>query len=298
MTEGYRTRFAPTPSGVMHWGHARTHLVTWLRARASGGRIVMRFDDLDTPRVLQAAIDDFLAMHEWLGLDFDEGPIFQSSRKERYHDALERLQKAGRLYACTCSRSLIEAQNPGPAGDGGLRYLGTCRDAGHSFSERHAARLRWEEPSPGFEDRIFGAMAPGLVHGDFVLKRADGVVAYHLASVVDDLELGVTEVVRGEDLLLASARQLLLIDALDGTPPDWLHVPLVYDHDGQRLAKSYGSPGLHTARDAGLSPEAALGALAHSLRWLPAPTPTTLNELLNRFTLNTLRNARGEVEGL
>lgn len=294
-TSTYRTRFAPSPTGVMHLGHARTHLVTWLRARSQGGAIVLRFDDLDTARVREGSIEDFLAVHAWLGLDFDEGPYFQSARLARYEAALLELQRGGRVYACACSRSQIEALRPPPAGDGGLCYPGTCRDAGLPWAPGRAIRFRWDGVSPGFQDAVFDKVVPGAVVGDFVVRRADGVFAYHLASVVDDVDFGIQEVVRGEDLLLATQRQLLLFEALGASPPAWFHVPLVMGRGGEKLAKSAGSPGVLALRDDGVTAEQLLGHLAHSLGLTATPKAITLQALLEVFQVATIRDAATEI---
>jgi glutamyl-tRNA synthetase len=273
----------------MHLGHARTHLVAFLRARSSGGRIVMRVEDLDTPRVRQGSVDDFFRAHEWLGLEFDEGPHYQSERLEAYAAALERLEQGGHVYACACSRRDIEAANGGPAGDGGLRYPNLCRNRSVDRAARHALRFMLPAPSPGFRDRVFGEIPPGGVRGDFVLRRADGFFAYHLAVVVDDLDMGVTEVVRGADLLQATSRQVALHRALGAHSPDYMHVPLVLGTDGVRLAKSHGSIGVLALREQGIAAETLLGRLAFSLGIFPEPAPVTAEELIERFDVDALR---------
>jgi glutamyl-tRNA synthetase len=276
----------------MHLGHARTHLVTYLRARSSGGRVVMRVEDLDAPRVRPGSADDFLRAHEWLGLEFDEGPYFQSARLDLYAATLERLEQAGHVYACACSRRDVETVDSGPAGDGGRRYPNTCRDRTIDRTERHALRFRMPEPSPAFHDAVFGAIPGGEVHGDFVLRRADLYFAYHLAVVVDDLDMGVTEVVRGADLLHSTSRQIALREALSAPHPSYLHVPLVLGPDGKRLAKSHGSIGVLEYRARGLSAEALLGRLAFSLGIVPEPSAITASELVERFDPSAIDSAQ------
>ncbi|MEM1416798.1 MAG: tRNA glutamyl-Q(34) synthetase GluQRS [Myxococcota bacterium] len=279
----YRTRFAPSPTGEMHLGHARTHLVAWLRARAAGGRIVMRIDDLDPPRVRPGAAEAILRDHEWLGLDWDEGPVHQSSpeRQAAYREALAQLDAEGRLYPCTCSRREWMEVASAPHDGGPPRYPGTCR-AGPSHPEREAAaRFRLEGRTPRFVDGLAGP-AGDADEGDFVVRRADGLVAYQLAVVVDDRDQGITEVVRGDDLLSATGLQLALFAALRAAPPAFLHVPLVVGADGSRLAKRHGAPGIRALREAGRTAEEVLGGLGASLGLLPGRHPATLDELLAR----------------
>ncbi len=192
----------------MHPGHARTALVTWLQARKHGGRIVMRIEDIDRPRVVPGSADAICRDHEWLGLDWDEGPVFQSSHDEAYERALRRLEAAGMVYPCTCSRKEIAAIASAPHGDDGLRYPGTCRSGVTQPGKLPAFRFVFEDPSPGFEDALCGTYPEGRTGGDFVLRRADGIWAYQLAVVVDDAEAGISEVIRGEDLLSSTPRQI------------------------------------------------------------------------------------------
>lgn len=285
MTSTYRTRFAPSPTGKMHLGHARTALVTWLRARQQGGRIVMRMEDIDRPRVVPGSADAICRDHEWLGLDWDEGPFFQSARDEAYGAALARLRRASLVYRCTCSRKEIAAIASAPHDEEGPRYPGTCR-SGESKPGRPAAlRFRFEEPAPGFEDRIAGHYAAGAVGGDFVLRRADGTWAYQLAVVVDDAESHITEVIRGADLLSSTPRQIALYQALGHTIPRFAHVGLVVDHEGTRLSKRHGSTAIQSLRDAGRSPEQVIGLLAHSLGLTPTDAPIRVGDLVSGFSL-------------
>jgi glutamyl-tRNA synthetase len=239
----------------MHPGHARTALVTWLRARSQGGEIVMRIEDIDRPRVVAGSADAILRDHEWLGLDWDEGPVFQSSRDEAYERALAQLEAAGMVYPCTCSRKEIAAIASAPHGDEGLRYPGTCRRGVTKPDKPPALRFRFEDPSPGFEDVLCGAYPEGRTGGDFVLRRADGIWAYQLAVVVDDAEANVTEVIRGEDLLSSTPRQIALYRALGHRVPDFAHVGLVVDQGGVRLATRHEAPSIESLRASGQSAE-------------------------------------------
>jgi glutamyl-tRNA synthetase len=278
-----RGRYAPSPTGPLHLGNARTALLAWLAARAAGDRFAMRVEDLDGPRVrpgLEARILDEL---RWLGLDWDEGPDVggphgpyrQSERLDRYAAALRALRARALVYPCFCSRAEIAAaaQAPHGASDDGPRYPGTCRELGPDALASRASRGRapaWRFRVPpgavSFGDVVHGEQAVD-VHaqvGDFVVMRADGIPAYQLAVVVDDAAMEVTEVVRGADLLPSTARQLLLYRALALPAPRFAHVPLVVGEDGERLAKRHGALSLGELRERGASPRAVVALLARS----------------------------------
>ena len=269
---GVRGRFAPSPTGDVHLGTARTALLAWLSVRAQGGTFVMRMEDLDRARVVPGAAERILADLRWLGLDWDEGPdvggahgpYVQSERLDRYRAALAQLDAAGRLVRCFCSRKeLAEAAARAPsaphAGEDGPRYPGTCRDlpaarvAELAARRAPALRLRVEPGEVAFDDARAGRVVQDVaaVVGDFVVCRFDGTPAYQLAVVVDDAAMGITEVVRGEDLLGSTPRQILLYDALGAPPPRFEHVPLVVDDHGVRLAKRNADAFLGAQRAAG-----------------------------------------------
>lgn len=273
----------------MHLGHVRTHLVAYLRARSHGGRIVMRIEDLDPPRVVPGSADAFLRDHEWLGLLWDEGPHYQSARTPLYEGALETLRRDGLTYPCTCSRKEIGSIASAPHGDDGPRYPGTCR-AGPSHPGRpEAIRFRMPDVLPTWDDVLASAPRAAIAGDDFVVRRADGLFAYQLAVVVDDADMGVTEVVRGVDIMHATPRQLALADALHVSRPAYLHLPLVLGADGERLAKRNGAIGVAAYREAGVSAETILGVVGASLGLVPHEAPTTLAVLLEAFSLETLR---------
>ena len=272
----------------MHLGHARTALVTWLRARKLRGRIVMRIEDIDRPRIVPGAADQICRDHEWLGLDWDEGPILQSSRDEAYERALARLEEMGLLYPCTCSRKEIAEIASAPHGDDGLRYPGTCRGGVSRPGRAAAIRFRFDDPSPGFEDLLHGQFPEGEVGGDFVLRRADGIWAYQLAVIVDDAEMGVTEVIRGDDLLSSTPRQIALYEALGYRVPRFAHVGLVLDESGARLSKRHGGTAIEAVRQAGRSSEEVIGMLACSLGLTPSQAPIRAEELIDRFALTEI----------
>ncbi len=302
---GYRGRFAPSPSGWLHLGNARTALLAWLRARSSGGALVMRVEDLDGPRTVPGAVAGNLHELRWLGLDWDEGPdrggpfgpYRQSERGEHYTAALGRLRAAGLVAPCYLSRRDLRelARAPhGPAPVYGPRE--------RRRNDRIAARRRVEGKVPSlrvrlppgdirFDDLLAGAQRFEVRRdvGDIVVRRADGIWAYHLAVVVDDAAMGVREVVRGDDLLPATAAQLALYRALELEPPAYLHVPLLHDATGQRMAKRRGSLTLHALAHAGADPHRVVGLLAHSLGLIPEPRPSTPAALVPDFTVAAVR---------
>lgn len=288
MTSTYRTRFAPSPTGKMHLGHARTALVIWLRARKLGGRIVMRVEDIDRPRVVPGAADAIFRDHEWLGLHWDEGPIFQSSRDEAYERVLHELRDAGWVYSCTCSRKDIAEIASAPHGDEGPRYPGTCRNGVAKPERAPSLRFRFDDPSPGFDDLVSGEYPEGVVGGDFVLRRADGIWAYQLAVVVDDAEEGITEVIRGADLLSSTPRQIAIYRALGRLVPRFAHVGLVVDSAGTRLSKRHGATAVESFRDLGRQPEEVIGLLAQSLGLTATAASIRPEELVSRFALGDI----------
>jgi glutamyl-tRNA synthetase len=301
-----RGRFAPSPTGALHLGNARTALLAWLHARAAGGRFVMRVEDLDPGRVRSGLMEGQLADLRWLGLDWDEGPdvggphapYVQTQRAARYDAALDALARAGLLFACTCSRRDIAAAASAPhAGDEGPRYPGTCR--GRTLSRWPepslpdapvALRLRTEPEEVCFHDALHGRVCldPAAEGGDFVVRRRDGVAAYQLAVVVDDAAMEVTHVVRGADLLASTPRQLLLYRALGLTPPAWMHVPLLLGPDGERLAKRHGAVSLADARAAGAAPEAVAGWLASTCGLAGEGERVAARDLVARFRVEAL----------
>lgn len=289
----YRGRFAPSPTGPIHLGTARTALVAWLAARAAGGALVLRVEDLDTPRVRPGALEAMLDDLRWLGLDWDEGPdvggpagpYLQSLRRGLYDAAVEELECRGTLFRCTCSRKEIDSLASAPHGEEPV-YPGTCRD-GPTHPERPPAlRFRFGRgEARGFPDGVHGAVPAGLGGGDFVVRRADGVHSYQLAVVVDDLAMQISDVVRGDDLLSSTPRQLALIEALGGRAPRYAHLPLVLGPDGQRLAKRHGRVTVREQRERGVSPEALVGRLACSLSLLDRDEPIAARELVRGFSL-------------
>jgi glutamyl-tRNA synthetase len=302
----YRGRFAPSPTGDLHLGSAATALVAWLSARVAGGRLVVRVEDIDRPRVVAGSEARQLDDLRWLGLDWDEGPDVggphapyrQSERTAAYDDALARLAARDLLYHCDCSRAEIArvASAPHP-GDEGPRYPGTCRAHGlaaRPFRRPPAVRLRVPAGTTAVDDALAGRVTQDVAAdvGDFVLRRGDGVYAYQLACVVDDLAMGVTEVVRGRDLLDSTPRQALLASLLGSPAPAFAHVPLVVGAEGARLAKRARGVALRDYRDAGIAPGAVVAGLARLLGLPPAASPRALLERFDRRALAGRREAR------
>ncbi|MCS6976150.1 MAG: tRNA glutamyl-Q(34) synthetase GluQRS [Gemmatales bacterium] len=290
-------RLAPSPTGAQHVGNARTYLIAWLSARSRSGRVVLRIEDIDSPRVKPGAAEQALEDLRWLGLDWDDGPILQTPRLPLYQAALDKLKAAERVYPCTCTRADIERAASAPHLDHeGPPYPGTCahrRAADAAVLERTGQRFAWRfrsEPGPfRFEDAFLGAVTvPAELCGDFVVWKSAGTPAYQLAVVVDDAAMGVTEVIRGDDLVPSTPRQLQLYRALALTPPRFCHVPLVVGPDGRRLAKRHGDTRLSTLRQAGVRAEELIGYLAHSCGWLDRPRPISARELIPRFDLRTI----------
>ncbi|ULH15831.1 tRNA glutamyl-Q(34) synthetase GluQRS [Deinococcus sp. KNUC1210] len=262
-------RYAPSPTGAMHLGNLRTALLAWLHSRAHGGRHLLRFEDLDAGRVREWAYQTTRDDLHWLGLDWDE-EFRQSERLELYAAALERLE----TYPCTCTRrELQEAVQQSVGAPHGPEpvYPGTCRDPASRHPERPAA-LRWRVPDETVcvHDRWSGQticqdLRPEV--GDFVVQRSDGAYAYHLAVVVDDAEMGVTDVLRGADLLAAAPRQVALQHTLGYPTPSYWHVPLMTDYGGQRLAKRSGAPSVRELRQSGKDAAILRAELVQSLGW-------------------------------
>jgi len=262
-------RLAPSPTGRLHLGHARTFLLAWWHARASGGRVVLRLEDLDRARVKAGASEECLRDLEWLGLDWDGAAHVQSDDLGAYERALETLLASGRAYACSCSRADIQRALSAPhAGEGELRYPGTCRARGPAAPTTREVSVRLRVPAGELElvDGFAGPFRCDVQRevGDFLLARRDGVFAYQLAVVVDDARAGVNEVLRGDDLLPSTARQWYLQDVLGLPHPRWFHVPLVLASDGERLAKRRGDLALAALRAAGADPRALVAWAARS----------------------------------
>jgi len=281
---GYRGRFAPSPTGALHRGNLRTALLSWLEARLRGGEWLLRIDDLDTPRNRPGAEAGLLADLTWLGLDWD-GPLWrQSERRGLYATVLSALRRGGALYPCRCSRRLL-ADISAPHGPLAV-YPGFCRDRpprwGPEAGRLPSWRLRISPRPQGWRERFVPGGTPPWEGGggDPVLRRADGVVAYHLATAVDEIALGISDVLRGEDLGPSTGAQVAVMAALGVEPPRYGHLPLWREGEGRRLSKREGAEGVEGYRARGFDAPAVVGDLAASLALVPAGTRLSAAELL------------------
>ncbi len=291
-----RGRHAPSPTGRLHLGNARTALLAWLDVRSRGGVMVLRIEDNDFTRARQDLEDRVLRDLEWLGLDWDEGPDVggpfgpyrQSERDEHYAGALAKLA----TYRCTCTRAQLRAL-PTMGATGEVVYPGTCR----AGAQRGVGAIRWRVPAGevGFVDRVRGMYAQCVAQevGDFVLRRADGAWAYQLAVVVDDAAMQIDAVVRGADLLDSTPRQILLQRTLGLPTPTYGHVPLILGPGGAKLSKRDGAPDLSALREGGVAAEVVISVLARSLGLVgPQVRAVRARELVQGFELGCAGEAR------
>lgn len=234
-------RFAPSPTGPLHFGSLLAAVGSYLLARQSGGRWLLRIEDLDTPRVVPGAADAMLTLLEQLGFVWDGEVMYQSQRFERYQQILDRLRERALLFDCSCSRREILASAPHP-GEEGPVYPGTCRNGPVGSRSQLAVRLKVPGQTVCFTDGVYGAQEQHLLTavGDFALRRADGLFAYQLAVVVDDIDSGVNQIVRGADLLSSTPRQVYLYSCLGEAPPHYYHLPLALAEGGDKISKRHG----------------------------------------------------------
>jgi len=292
-------RFAPSPSGRIHLGNILCSLLAWLSARQKDGRVVLRIEDLDTARCPRRYGQQMAADLQWLGLTWDEGPLTggpdgpyeQSLRTELYAEALKKLEEKGLVYPCFCTRAELHAASAPHREDGQVIYAGTCRNLTAEQAKekaRHRApalRLMVPDEEWGFVDGHMGPYSENLARdcGDFLLRRSDGMFAYQLAVVVDDAAMGVTEVVRGADLLNSTPRQMYLYKLLDLPSPSFIHGPLLLSSDGRRLSKRNADAGLDDLQGR-MSAAEILGKLAYVAGFNPGAEPKTARQLLEDFS--------------
>jgi glutamyl-tRNA synthetase len=301
MTVSRVSRLAPSPTGALHLGNARTFLINWALARREGWRLVMRIEDLDGPRIKPHAAAQIIDLLHWLGIDFDGEPLQQSLDLAPYRDAMRCLADLELIHRCDLTRREIELAASAPQQGGReLRFpphLRPLPDAGDqpgsawSF-DRDDAGYRFVVPDASIpiDDQVHGSTLhrPCDKIGDFIVWTKRGTPAYQLAVVVDDHRQSVTDVVRGDDLLPSAARQALLYRALDWTPPRWWHLPLVLGADGMRLAKRHGDARLETYRAAGVRPQRVIGLLAFWSGLITQRAEMTITDFRERFCLATL----------
>lgn len=283
-------RFAPTPSGELHAGNLICALLSYLSAKSAGGKFLVRIEDLDPERCPRGQADKILRTLDKLGLTGDEEPLFQSERSPIYRGKEQELRKKARIYPCFCTRAQLHAAEAPRLQDGVPLYPGFCRDLTEkqietlSKTRRPCLRIEVPDEEIGFNDRLAGRVTQNLKRecGDFIIKRSDGVYAYQLAVSVDDGESGVTEVVRGNDLIASTPRQIWLMRLLGYRPPQYYHIPLVCDETGRKLGKSDGDGDSRLV--ASYPRERILGFLAFSAGLLEKNRPASLEELVSLFS--------------
>ena len=296
MHERVTGRFAPTPSGRLHLGNLLCCLLAYLSVRSQDGRFLLRIEDLDVPRCPRRlslqAVEDL----SWFGFRWDEKPLFQSERSEIYQQHLEVLQKQGLIYPCFCTRAQLMASAAPNLGDTQVVYQRTCANLTpeeiEKFSQvrRPAMRMRVPDEVICFEDGLYGCQSENLAQdcGDFILRRSDGLFGYQLAVVVDDALSGVNQVVRGRDILTATPRQIYLLRMLGYPVSEYIHIPLLMDADGRRLAKRDKDLDL-TALSRRFTAEELLGKLAFSAGILEEERPASMDELIRLFDWRKVR---------
>ncbi|MGD8630680.1 MAG: glutamate--tRNA ligase [Gammaproteobacteria bacterium] len=289
-----KTRFAPSPTGYLHVGGARTALFSWLHARKHGGRFVLRIEDTDLQRSTAESINAILEGMIWLGLEYDEGPFYQTHRFERYNEVIQELLDKGLAYRCNCSRERLDALR-----DGQLqrkekpRYDGHCRGLLVDPDEPHVIRFRNpQEGSVVVDDRIRGKIIFSNAElDDLIIRRTDGAPTYNLTVVVDDADMGITDVIRGDDHVNNTPRQVNILKALAKDPPRYAHVPMILGDDGSRLSKRHGAVSVLEYRNQGILPEALLNYLVR-LGWSYGDQEVfSLDEMISLFDIDAVNKA-------
>jgi len=290
------TRFPPSPTGYLHVGGARTALFNWLYARHTHGRFVLRIEDTDVKRSTQESTDAIFEALEWLGIDWDDGPYFQSLRFDIYQDYVKRLMESGNAYYCTCTPERLEEMRKRAMAVGGKpKYDGTCREKGLSESDGGVVRLK--APLSGttiVEDVVKGNIVfQNAELDDFILRRSDGSPTYNFCVVVDDMTMGINTVIRGDDHVMNTPKQMLIYQALGHTLPTYAHVPMVLGPDRSRLSKRHGAMSVTAYRDMGFLPEALVNYLVR-LGWSYGDEEFfTRNDLIEKFSLENIGTSAG-----
>lgn len=292
----------------MHLGNIFSALIAWLSVRSAGGRMVLRIEDLDPRCADTRRAEQIMADLQWLGLDWDEGPIYQHDRLDLYRDSVAALEARGLVYPCFCTRAELHAASAPHASDGTPVYAGTCRNlTPEQIAEKmqlRPAAMRLRVPESGdpageisFTDRVYGPQSEKLAVecGDFLIQRSDGVFAYQLVVVVDDAEMGVTEIVRGNDLLPSVPRQIYLQRLLGYAQPSYAHVPMLVAPDGRRLSKRERDCDMGELKRVFGTPERLLGRLAGASGLTPDDTPRGAEQLIGLFSWDTLAEHAGDI---
>ena len=290
------TRFPPSPSGFLHVGNARTAIFNWLYARHTKGRFVLRIEDTDKARSTKESVEAIFEALEWLGVDWDEGPYFQSKRADIYQQHIQQLLDANRAYYCTCSPEALEAMRKKGMAEGGKpKYDGTCREQGLNRTEN--AVVRFKAPLEGttvLEDVVKGNIVfQNTELDDFIIARSDGSPTYNFAVVVDDITMGINTIIRGDDHVMNTPKQMLLYTALESPLPLFAHVPMVLGPDRTRLSKRHGAMSVTAYRDMGFLPDAFMNYLVR-LGWSHGDQEFfTRQELIEKFTLENVGRSAG-----
>ncbi len=283
-----KTRFAPSPTGYLHVGGARTALFSWLYARKQGGEFILRIEDTDLERSTQESVDAIFDGMNWLGLTHDEGPYYQTQRFDRYKDIIQQLLDQGDAYYCTCTREeLDQLREQQKASKEKPRYNGKCRGAAHT-SEQQAV-IRFKNPLDGdvlIQDLVKGEIVVANQElDDLIIARSDGSPTYNLTVVVDDMDMGVTHVIRGDDHINNTPRQINILKALGAELPQYAHVPMILGSDGARLSKRHGAVSVMQYRDDGYLPDALLNYLVR-LGWSHGDQEIfSIDEMIEKFEL-------------
>lgn len=292
-----RTRFAPSPTGYLHIGGARTALFNWLFARHEGGKFILRIEDTDVARSTKESVEAILESMRWLGLDWDEGPYYQSQRKDVYTDFVNSLLQADRAYRCFCTQEELEVHRHQALKEGKQpKYDGRCRDLKGMFPDRPFV-VRFKTPineTTRFNDLIKGQISyQNADLDDFIIMRSDGTVTYNFAVVVDDLTMGITHIIRGDDHINNTPRQILIYQALNSDLPCFAHVPLIMGQDKSRLSKRHGATSVSAYREMGYLPQALVNYLVR-LGWSYGDQEIfSREEIIQKFTLEDVGKSAG-----
>ena len=289
-----RTRFAPSPTGYLHIGGARTALFAWLYARKHGGKFVLRIEDTDLERSTEESVNAILEGMAWLGLDYDEGPFYQTHRFDRYEEVIQQLLDDGKAYRCSCSKERIEKlREEQMAAKEKPRYDGRCRGQDVSADEPHV--IRFANPQEGevvFDDLVRGSITvQNKELDDLIIKRTDGSPTYNLSVVVDDLDMKISHVIRGDDHINNTPRQINILKAMGHDAPTYAHVPMILGEDGARLSKRHGATSVIDYREMGYLPEALMNYLVR-LGWSSGDQELfTLDEMISLFDVVDVNKA-------